>query len=154
MKKIFLLLFLATSTAFGQADKAALSKPATLKERAPDVFKAKFDTTAGIFIIEVHADWSPKVKQSNLRGYVTFAKSSLPNTRTTQIFINFADNSRLNSQAFAPFGKVTTGMEVVDKINGTYGQMPDQDLISSQGNAYLTKNFPRLDYIKKATIEK
>ena len=198
------LLFLIVPSAFGQVNRAALLKPAGLKERAPNVFKARFDTTAGIFVIEVHADWAPrgadrfynlvkngyyegcrffrvvpgfvvqfgingdaaiqrnwtdatipddKVTQGNTRGFVTFAKSSEPNSRTTQLFINFADNSRLNRQGFAPFGKVTMGMEVVDKIFSGYGEKPDQDRIEKEGNAYLTKNFPKLDYIKKATIE-
>jgi len=198
------LLLLIVPSAFGQVNRAALMKPAGLKERAPNVFKARFDTTAGIFIIEVHADWAPrgadrfynlvkngyydgcrffrvvpgfvvqfgingdaaiqrnwtdatipddKVTQGNTRGFVTFAKSSEPNSRTTQLFINFADNSRLNRQGFAPFGKVTMGMEVVDKIFSGYGEKPDQDRIEKEGNAYLTKNFPKLDYIKKATIE-
>jgi peptidyl-prolyl cis-trans isomerase A (cyclophilin A) len=70
------------------------------------------------------------------------------------VFINFADNSRLNSQGFAPFGRVITGMDVVDKLQSAYGQQPDQGRIQSEGNAYLTKNFPKLDYIRKATIEK
>jgi peptidyl-prolyl cis-trans isomerase A (cyclophilin A) len=94
-----------------------------------------------------------KVTQGNTRGFVTFAKSSEPNSRTTQLFINFTDNSRLNRQGFAPFGKVTMGMEVVDKIYSGYGEKPDQERIEKEGNAYLTKNFPKLDYIKKATIE-
>jgi peptidyl-prolyl cis-trans isomerase A (cyclophilin A) len=198
------LLFLIVPSAFGQVNRAALMKPAGLKERAPNVFKARFDTTAGIFVIEVHADWAPrgadrfynlvkngyydgcrffrvvpgfvvqfgingdaaiqrnwtnatipddKVTQGNTRGFVTFAKSSEPNSRTTQLFVNFADNSRLNRQGFAPFGRVTMGMEVVDKIFSGYGEKPDQDRIEKEGNAYLTKNFPKLDYIKKATIE-
>jgi len=198
------LLFLIVPSAFGQVNRAALMKPAGLKERAPNVFKARFDTTAGIFVIEAHADWAPrgadrfynlvkngyydgcrffrvvpgfvvqfgingdatiqrnwtnatipddKVTQGNTRGFVTFAKSSEPNSRTTQLFINFGDNSRLNRQGFAPFGKVTMGMEVVDKIFSGYGEKPDQDRIEKEGNAYLTKNFPKLDYIKKATIE-
>jgi peptidyl-prolyl cis-trans isomerase A (cyclophilin A) len=64
------------------------------------------------------------------------------------------DNSRLNRDGFAPFGKVISGMEVVDKIYTAYGNNPDQSLIQTSGNAYLTKNFPKLDYIKKVTIEK
>ena len=70
------------------------------------------------------------------------------------MFINFADNTGLDRQGFAPFGTVTTGMEAVDKINAQYGQKPVQAQIQSQGNAYLNKDFPKLDYIKKATIEK
>ena len=205
MKRVFTVLFLISSFAFGQANKAALTKPASLKERGPDVYKAKFDTSIGVFVIEVHAAWAPngadrfynlvkngyydgcrffrvlpgfmvqfglngdpaiqkywenanipddKVTQGNTRGYVTFAKSALPNSRTTQVFINFVDNSRLNRDGFAPFGKVISGMEVVDKIYSGYGQQPNQARISSEGNAYLTKSFPKLDYIKKATIEK
>ncbi len=91
------------------------------------------------------------VKQSNTRGMVTFAMGG-PNTRTTQLFINFGDNSRLDGQGFPPFGRVVQGMDVVDKINSEYGETPNQGQIQSQGNAYLTAQFPRLDYIKKATI--
>lgn len=91
------------------------------------------------------------VKQSNTRGMITFAMGG-PNTRTTQLFINFGDNSRLDSQGFPPFGRVVLGMDVVDKINSEYGETPNQGMIQQQGNAYLTAQFPRLDYIKKATI--
>ena len=93
------------------------------------------------------------MKESNKRGYVTFATAG-PGTRTTQVFINFADNSRLDRQGFAPFGQIISGMEVVDKINAEYRENPDQGRIQMEGNAYLTKAFPRLDYIRKATIEK
>jgi peptidyl-prolyl cis-trans isomerase A (cyclophilin A) len=93
------------------------------------------------------------VKQSNKRGFIPYAAASIPNSRTTQVFINFKDNSPLDPQGFAPFGQVTSGMDVVDKINSMYGQTPDQPRIQSQGNAYLNKNFPKLDYIKTATIE-
>ena len=83
-----------------------------------------------------------------------------PDTRTTQIFINFKDNSGLNRQGFAAFGKITTGMDVVDKIYSAYGEGapsgkgPEQGRIQAEGNAYLNKDFPKLDYVKKATIEK
>ena len=97
------------------------------------------------------------VKGSNTRGTITFATAG-PNTRTTQLFINFGDNSRLDGQGFSPFGKVTEGMDVVDKINGEYGEGapmgrgPSQGQIQMEGNAYLKKDFPNLDYIKSATI--
>ena len=164
-----------------------------------------FDTTAGVFVVEVTSDWSPngadrfynlvkngffdgcrffrvvpgfmvqfgingdpgiqknwehatildeKVKAPNGRGYITFAKSGAPNSRTTQVFINYKENSSLNSQGFSPFGKVISGMEVVDKIYSQYGEKPNQGSIQAEGNAYLNKELPKLDYIKKATIEK
>src|SRR5262252_5228544 len=205
MKGALAALFLIVSSTFGQTAKSALMKPSVLKEKAPAMYTAKFDTTAGVFQVEVHTDWAPngadrfynlvkngyydgcrffrvvpgfmvqfgingdpaiqrnwenatiadeKVTQGNTRGFVSFAKSSAPNSRTTQVFINFADNSRLNRDGFAPFGKVISGMDVVDKIYSGYGEKPDQGRTQAEGNAYLTKNFPKLDFIKKATIEK
>lgn len=97
------------------------------------------------------------VKGSNTRGTITFATAG-PNTRTTQFFINFGDNVRLDSMGFSPFGKVVEGMDVVDKINGEYGEGapagrgPDQSRVQREGNAFLKKEFPNLDYIKSATI--
>src|SRR5437899_6390995 len=156
MKTVFALLFLLASSASGKANKAALMNPSTLNERAPKLYKASFDTTAGVFVIEVHADWAPNgadrfynlvkngyydgcrffrvvtgfmvqfgingdpatqrnwvdatipdepVKQGNGRGLITFAKSAAPNSRTTQVFINFKDNSSLNRHVFYPFGR-------------------------------------------------
>lgn len=91
------------------------------------------------------------VQQHNTRGTLTFATAG-PNTRTTQLFINFADNLTLDGQGFAPFGKVVDGMGVVDRIYSGYGEGPDQGAIESQGNAYLASRFPKLDSIAKATI--
>jgi len=95
----------------------------------------------------------PSGKQSNKKGYVTFAHRG-KDSRTTQVFINFKDNGFLDAQGFPPFGEVTTGFDIVQKINDQYGEKPNQGMIQSQGNAYLNKEFPKLDYVKKATIEK
>jgi len=99
------------------------------------------------------------VKKSNLRGYITYAMGG-PNTRTTQLFINYADrNSALDAQGFSPFGKVIKGMDVVDSLYSGYGEIPSQggkgpdpNRIVLEGTAYLEKAFPKLDYIKTATI--
>jgi peptidyl-prolyl cis-trans isomerase A (cyclophilin A) len=97
------------------------------------------------------------VKVSNKRTFVTFATAG-PNTRTTQVFISYGDNSNLDSQGFAPFGQVVSGMKVVDSLYNGYGEGaprgrgPDQTRVQSEGNAYLGSAFPNLDYIKKATI--
>ena len=92
------------------------------------------------------------MKQSNTKGMVTFAKSSAPNSRTTQIFINLGDNADLDSMGFSAFGRVISGMEVVEAINAEYAETPAQDMIQTRGNAYLKGNFPNLDYIIKATV--
>ncbi|HYR87320.1 MAG TPA: peptidylprolyl isomerase [Terriglobia bacterium] len=198
----------AVTVALAQnAGKSTLKNPASLTEKAPELFKVKFDTSKGPFIVEVHRDWAPigtdrfynlvkngffddarffrvisgfmvqfglngdpaiqrswsearmkddPVKQGNTRGNVTFAKCSLPDCRSTQVFINYKDNSFLNRDGFAPFGKVISGMEVVDKLYSEYGESAQQQSarIQSEGNAFLAKDFPKLDYIKKATIEK
>jgi peptidyl-prolyl cis-trans isomerase A (cyclophilin A) len=99
------------------------------------------------------------VRQSNSRGMITFATAG-PNTRTTQVFINFGNNASLDRQGFAPFGQVVSGMDVVDGLFAGYGEGapsgggPAQDRIQREGNAYLTKDFAKLDYIKSATIQK
>ena len=92
------------------------------------------------------------VMQSNTRAYVSYAQTAAPNSRTTQLFINFGDNSFLDAMRFAPFGIVTSGMEVVDAIDSEYGEMPMQSRIQSEGNTYLDASFPNLDYVVHATI--
>jgi peptidyl-prolyl cis-trans isomerase A (cyclophilin A) len=101
---------------------------------------------------EANIQDDPSGKQSNKRGYVTFAKTGAPNSRSTQVFINYGDNSRLDSGGFTPFGQVTKGMEVVDSLYKGYGEAPNQGLIQSRGNAYLDASFPKLDAIKHAEI--
>ena len=176
--------------------------PAKLTAKAPETFKAQFDTTKGKFTVEITRSLAPNgadrfynlvksgyftdiaffrvvpgfmvqfgihgdpavsakwreaniaddpVKGSNTRGTITFATAG-PNTRTTQLFINFGNNTGLDGQGFSPFGKVTSGMDVVDKIDAEYGESPNQGRIQMQGNAYLKPGFPNLDYIKSASI--
>ncbi len=98
------------------------------------------------------------VKESNRKGTVTYAKRG-PQTRTTQIFINMRDNKVLDKDGFTPFGKVISGMEVISQLYSGYGEMaprgqgPDPKQFELQGNSYVENHFPRLDYIKKATIQ-
>jgi peptidyl-prolyl cis-trans isomerase A (cyclophilin A) len=182
-----------------------LLEPSSAKEQAPDVFRAKFTTAKGDFVIEVHRDWAPNgadrfynlvkagfyddtrffrnvekfmvqfgisgdpkvsaawqhadiqddpVKQSNKLGYVTFAQTSLPNSRGTQVFINTNDNTRLDASRFAPFGQIVKGMTVVEALYNGYGESPNQGQIQSHGNAYLDAQFPLLDGTKHAEIVK
>ena len=187
----------------------SLDKPKTLTRTAPDTYRAKFATSKGDFVIEVHRDWAPNgadrfynlvqagyyndtrffrvvsgfmaqigihgkpelnaiwreqqipddpVVKSNTRGFLSFATAG-PGTRTTQFFINYDDgNSRLDTMGFSPFGKVTSGMEVVDSLYAEYGEGapqgrgPNQGRIQGEGNAYLMRDFPQLDYVKEATV--
>lgn len=184
--------------------RQALLKPELAKDRAPDRFQVKFETSKGTFVIEVTRAWSPlgadrfynlaragyydgirffrvvpnfvvqfglhgepavsqawskhriqddPVKESNTKGTVTYAKSG-PNTRTTQVFVNLGDNSRLDEQGFSPFGKIVEGLDVVEKLNGEYGDTLTklQGKIVAEGNAFLAQRAPKLDFIKKATI--
>lgn len=183
-----------------------LLRPSMLKEKAPETFQAKFETTRGDFTMDVTRAWAPigvdrfynlvkhhffdnmvlyrvhsgfvvqfgissyppvsaawrnsdikddPVTQSNKRGFVTFAQTSQPNSRSTQIFINFADNSFLDSKGFAPFATVDpAGMKVVEMLYDQYGEQPteEQEQISNLGKAYLDSKYPKLDVIKHATI--
>jgi len=111
----------------------------------------------------VNRDWSQRtiidepVVMSNRREYVTFAKTGMPNSRTTQLFINLTDNARLDRQGFSPFAKVVEGMDVVEAIyaigeGAPRGQGPRQGRVQNMGNAYLKKDSPDLDYLKSARI--
>jgi peptidyl-prolyl cis-trans isomerase A (cyclophilin A) len=179
-----------------------LLNPSTLKARAPEMFRVRFNTTKGDVILEITRALAPlgadrfynlvragfftnctffrvvpgfmvqfgisprpdvarvwenaniaddPVKQSNKRGMITFATAG-PNTRTTQLFINYADNAPLDGQGFAPFGQVVEGMDVVDKIYSGYGEQPNQGRLQTEGKAYTDKSFPMLDKIVSATI--
>lgn len=108
---------------------------------------------------EVQAKWrdagidDEPVKQSNTRGMMTFAKGG-PNSRTSQVFINFKDNSNLDEMGFAAFAQVIAGMEVLEKLNSQYGDEPTprQEMMQLEGNKFLDSAFPGLDGIVKATI--
>ena len=97
------------------------------------------------------------VRRTNLRGMVSFATAG-PGTRTTQVFINYGSNDRLDAMGFAPFGQVVEGMDVVERLYAAYGEGaprgrgPDQGRLQAQGNAYLERDFGKLDYVRRATI--
>jgi len=123
-------------------------------------FVAQFGLNANPDVSRVWASANIKddpVTQSNLAGSLTFATAG-PNTRTTQLFINLADNQNLDGMGFAPFGKVIEGMDVVQQFYSGYGEGaprgrgPDQGRLANEGKAYLDKNFPLLDSIKTAVI--
>ncbi|MAG31034.1 MAG: peptidylprolyl isomerase [Deltaproteobacteria bacterium] len=97
------------------------------------------------------------VVQSNLRGMITYAKTAQPNSRTTQLFINLSDNSRLDDSGFAPFGRIVEGMDVVDAIHKTgegapRGKGPNQKQVKRRGNQFLKRNYPEIDYLERAEI--
>jgi peptidyl-prolyl cis-trans isomerase A (cyclophilin A) len=176
----------------------------------PPVFRVKFETSQGDFVVEADRGWAPHgvdrfhelvrmhyfdqnrffrvlpgfiaqfgahrdfnvhakwrelfivddpPKEKNLRGTLAFAKSG-PNTRATEIFINLADNASLDAENFVPFAKIMQGIEVIDKLYSGYGEMRpegkwiDRARVEEETNEYLVQRFPKLDYIKKATIEK
>jgi peptidyl-prolyl cis-trans isomerase A (cyclophilin A) len=93
-------------------------------------------------------------KMSNTRGRITFATARASSSRATQVFINFGDNSKkLDSEGFAPFGQVTSGMVMVDRMFSQYGEGPDPVKLLTGGNEFLLKSLPGLDYVKTATIK-
>jgi peptidyl-prolyl cis-trans isomerase A (cyclophilin A) len=105
----------------------------------------------------VNAQWDDKhipddsVTHTNARGTLVFATEG-PRGRSHQLFVNLANNARLDQQGFAPIGRVVQGMDVVDSLYSDYGDDPRQQMIQSLGNSYLTRMFPKLDYIKTATF--
>jgi peptidyl-prolyl cis-trans isomerase A (cyclophilin A) len=130
--------------------------------RVLDGFMAQFGASGSP---DVARSWSDStiaddsVAHSNQRGRVSFASAG-PNSRTTQLFISTDDNARLDDMGFAPVGEVVTGMAVVDSLHSGYGegppggQGPDQSRITREGNAYLDREFPRLDAVQRATISR
>jgi len=128
--------------------------------KSPRPFMAQFGISANPAIAKAWQTaniMDDRAIESNKRGRITFATAG-PNTRTTQVFINYGDNSFLDSQGFSPFGEVIEGMEVVDQLYGEYGegapqgQGPDQGRLQSEGKAYTDRYFPKLDKIIKASI--
>jgi peptidyl-prolyl cis-trans isomerase A (cyclophilin A) len=179
-----------------------------IPKQAPEICRYAFDTTRGLFVVEVTRSWAPRgadrfhelvlkriydgarffrvvprfvvqfglkgdpatdrywstmyipddpVTQNNVRGTLSFAMAGAA-TRTTQVFINLQDNLGLDKMGFAPFGKVVSGMEVVDQLFKQYGDAPpsgvgpEQGRIKDEGNDYLDRFFPRLDSIKSAKV--
>ncbi len=129
--------------------------------RVIDGFMAQFGYHGNPEVTKVWSEMNfpdDPVKESNLRGYVSFAKRATPNSRSTNLFINLVNNAYLDASGFSPVGRVISGMDVVDQLYSGYGEGaprgtgPDQALIQEQGNEYLNKDFSKLDYIKKARI--
>jgi peptidyl-prolyl cis-trans isomerase A (cyclophilin A) len=196
----------AEVAAFPQSTHPAMTDPSKATERAPESFRARFDTTKGAIVLECTRSWAPHgvdrfynlvkigffddvaffrvkpgfvaqwgihgdpkvsaawrdarlppdpVTQSNTRGMLTYAMAGQADTRTTQVFLNFGDNSSLDAMGFAPLCKVVSGMEVADALYGGYAERVTgkQGEIQRGGNAYLRETWPELDYVKTATIE-
>ena len=183
------------------------ARQALRRERAPEVFRVRFETTQGAFVVESRREWAPRgadrlfaltragffddsrffrvragfiaqfgipgdpgraarwraatipddpVRRSNTRGTVSYAMTG-PNTRTTQLFVNLADNRRLDAEGFAPVGTVVEGMAVVDRLYAGYGEAAGggmrggrQGAIFDGGNVYLDRAYPRLDRLLRA----
>ena len=181
-----------------------------MKQRAPDLFNVRLETTQGALVLEVHRDWSPhgvdrfynlvrhgyydqskifriskgtwaqfgingdpKIstawrertipddprKQSNVRGTIAFA-FAVPNGRTTQVFVNLRDNAKTHDgEPFVPFARVVEGIEHADQWNPEYAESAGggirggkQDPLFKEGNAYLERNYPKLDAITRAKV--
>jgi peptidyl-prolyl cis-trans isomerase A (cyclophilin A) len=206
VKRTFLAAVVAAAVVAGAAAASgpSLLHPASLHAKAPAVFRVKFTTTKGSFVVTVHRKWAPRgadrfynlaragfykkqrlfrvipgfvvqwgisgtpkiskawlnatvkddpVKHSNKRGTIVFADAG-PNTRTTQVFVNLANDAQLDSQGFAPFGTVTSGFATLEHLYHGYGEGPsnDQQQITQEGEAFLRKHFPKLDRILKTRV--
>lgn len=209
---VLLLVLVGGACTHGPAVRSLLIRPRApaMNQRAPEVFHARFETSRGSFVVEVHRSWAPTgadrfynlvahgffdgqrffrvragsfvqfgiagdpriarvwrtatiaddpPRESNLRGTIAYAFVT-SGTRATQVFINLADHPSFDSEGFAPFGKVIEGMSVVDSIYAGYGESAGggmraghQDRLFEEGNAWLEREFPRLDWIERATIE-
>lgn len=211
MPIVLLLALTAGSCAHGRIASSPLLNPRdpAMNQRAPEVFRARFETSRGTFVVEVHRSWAPigadrfynlvahgffdgqrffrvragsfvqfgipgdpriahvwrnatiaddPQRESNLRGTIAYAFVK-PRTRATQVFINLADHRSFDAEGFAPFGKVIEGMAVVDGIYAGYGESAGggmraghQNRLFAEGNVWLRRDFPRLDWIERATI--
>jgi peptidyl-prolyl cis-trans isomerase A (cyclophilin A) len=197
---------IAAGSAAAAAPNPVLLHPSKLHAQAPAVFRARFTTTKGAFVVTVHRAWAPigadrfynlvragfydgdrlfrvvpgfvvqfgispsptvssawlnanirddSVRRSNVRGTVTFAAAAVPDSRTTQVFVNLGNNAaQLDAQRFAPFGRVTAGMKVLGRLYHGYGETPTgaQGQMFAKGEAFLRKTFPKLDRILSARI--
>jgi peptidyl-prolyl cis-trans isomerase A (cyclophilin A) len=202
LRRLLAALALTLAACSGAQKSQEASRTPLPRDIAPATFRVNFDTSRGLFVVEVTRDLAPlgadrfynlvkskyfdgarffrvvpgfmvqfgiaadpgvsakwdqpipddPVKTTNARGTITFAAASAPNSRTTQLFINFADNGRLDGMGFAPFGTVVSGMDNVDQIYSADGERPDQMAAKAQGNEYFTKEYPNLDYIKTARL--
>lgn len=206
MKRGFLVALVAAAVAAGTAGASSpsLLHPASLHAKAPAVFRARFTTTKGTFVVTVHRAWAPRgadrfynlvragfydgqrlfrvvpgfvvqwgisgtpkiskawhnatihddpVRHTNAKGTIVFADAG-PNTRTTQLFVNLAANTNLDSSGFAPFGVVTTGFSTLRHLYSGYGEKPtgEQAQMEQQGEPFFRKHFPKLDRILRARV--
>jgi cyclophilin family peptidyl-prolyl cis-trans isomerase len=200
-----------SSRAPGKKARAALLDPThpLWRRRAPEVFRARCETSKGPFEIEVRRQWAPRgadrffglatagffddsrffrvvagfiaqfgvagdpavtaawrdrtipddpVRQSNVRGTIAYAMTG-PGTRSTQLYVNLADNPRLDGQRFAPIGRVASGMDAVDRLHAGYGEQAGggmrggrQGKLLAGGNAWLDAEFPELDRLLRMRI--
>ena len=202
MRKTTFALPLALLLTACSGQKTATAQKAPAEELAPAVYRVNFETSKGLFVVEITREQAPngadrfynlvkskyfvgsryyrvvpgfmvqwgaaadpavsaawdvripddQVKATNERGTISFAATSAPNSRSTHMFINYGENSRLDPMGFAPIGKVVSGMDVVDQLYSGDGERPDQMRIKEEGNKYLEGEHPNLDYIKTARI--